>query len=199
MHACALCEDVGPPVFTGVGEALKGTPFIGEIRLFAGYFAPSGWAFCNGALTPISGNEALFTLIGTTYGGDGQSNFALPDLRSRTPVHMGADGVGNTYALGMQAGAENVTLTLSQAPAHTHALNAVGSGQSFASPSNALPGVSTSSQAGTLQYGAGAGQPTTLSPATIGTNGGSQPHSNIQPYLALNYIIALDGMYPSRG
>jgi microcystin-dependent protein len=175
-----------------------GSPFIGEIRLFAGNFAPQGWAFCNGALQSISENEALFNLIGTTYGGDGVNTFALPSLQSRVPVHMGTDSFGTTYVQGALGGVENVTLTTAQLGAHNHPLNAVNSGASVQSPAGALPGLSTSSQAGTLQYGNGTATPTTLTPASIGLSGGGQPHTNIQPYLAISFIISLFGIFPSQ-
>jgi microcystin-dependent protein len=175
-----------------------GSPYIGEIRMFAGNFAPANWAFCNGALIAISQNEALFQLIGTTYGGDGQSTFALPNLQSRVPIHMGSNPVAGTYVLGALGGLENVTLTANQVGSHNHTLNAVGSGASVQSPTNALPGVSTSSQAGTLQYGTGSGSLTTLAPASIGGNVGGQPHANIQPYLTISFIISLFGIFPTQ-
>ncbi len=175
-----------------------GSPFIGEIRLFAGNFAPQGWAFCNGALQSISQNEALFNLIGTTYGGDGQTTFALPSLQSRVPLHMGGNSFGNNYIQGALGGAENVTLTSAQVGAHNHALNAVNTGSSVQPPTGALPGLSSSSQTGTAQYGNGTATPTTLTPASIGATGGNQPHSNIQPYLAITYIISLFGIFPTQ-
>jgi microcystin-dependent protein len=174
-----------------------GNPYVGEIRMFAGNFAPANWAFCNGALLSISENQTLFTLIGTTYGGDGQSTFALPNLQSRAPIHAGALS-GTNYVLGQTGGLENVTLATTQIPAHSHTLNAVSPGASVPSPANALPGVSSSTtQPGTLQYGTGA-EPTTFVPATIGSAGGNQPHSNIQPYLAISFIISLFGIFPSQ-
>jgi microcystin-dependent protein len=171
-------------------------PYIGEIRMFGGNFAPLDWSFCNGALLSIADYSALFNLIGTTYGGDGQNTFALPNLQSRVPVHQ-----GNGYALGQAGGLESVTLAANQVGAHNHTFNAVNSGASpVQSPAGALPGVSTSvGQAGTLQYGNGAGNPTTLIPASIGANPGGQPHSNLQPYVAVNFIISLFGIYPSQG
>jgi len=180
------------------GEALVGQPYIGEIRMFAGNFAPLNWAFCNGALLAISEFQALYTLIGTTYGGDGQTTFALPNLQSRAPFHMGTDSFGNTYVQGMSGGVENLTLTAAQVGAHTHTLNAVSSGVSVQSPSNGLPGVSTSSQTGTLQYGNGTTGPTKLTAASITVSTGGLPHENIQPYLAISFIISLFGVYPSQ-
>ncbi len=173
-------------------------PFIGEIRLFAGNFAPVGWSFCNGALLSIAEYGALFNLIGTTYGGDGQNTFALPNLQSRVPIHMGA-GPGGPYVQGQVGGAESVTLTSAQVGAHTHTLNAVNSGASAQSPTGALPGLTSSSQTGTALYGTGSSNLTTLTSASIGPSSGGQPHSNIQPYLAISFIIALFGVYPSQG
>jgi microcystin-dependent protein len=163
------------------------SPFIGEIRMFAGNFAPVGWAFCNGAIMPIDQNDALFNLIGTTYGGDGQTTFALPNLQSRVPVH-----VGQGFALGQSGGAEAVTLTTSQIPAHSHVPQAnTGPGtqptpaggvwaQSSLNPfSSVLPSVA-------------------LDPAAIGLTGGSQPHDNMLPFLVVNFILSLFGIFPSQ-
>lgn len=162
-------------------------PFIGEIRIFAGNFAPVGWAFCNGAVIPIDQNDALFNLIGTTYGGDGQTTFALPNLQSRVPVH-----VGPGFALGQAGGAETVTLTTSQIPAHTHP-GGVNSGAATASsPAGNVfaTGTSTpySDQPADSQLAAGA----------IQTVGGSQPHDNMLPFLTVNFIISLFGVFPSQ-
>jgi microcystin-dependent protein len=174
-----------------------GSPYVGEIRMFAGNFAPAGWAFCNGGLIAISQNEALFNLIGTTYGGDGQSTFALPNLQSRAPIHVGSSS-GNAYVLGQSGGAEQITLSTAQIPSHTHAVNAVSSGASVPSPANALPGVSSSSgQPGTLQYGTGT-EATNFIPSSVGATGGGQPHANIQPYLTISFIISLFGIFPSQ-
>ena len=163
-------------------------PYVGEIRMFAGNFAPAGWMFCEGQLLPISEYETLFNLIGTTYGGDGQSTFALPDLRGRVPIHFG-DGV----ALAETGGVETVTLTVSQIPAHTHAL--VGTSANGSSPN---PGGNLLAQsAATIQpYTV---EPTTLNmnPGAIGSVGGSQPHDNFQPYLCVDFIISLFGIFPS--
>ncbi len=174
-----------------------GSPFVGEIRMFAGNFAPANWAFCDGSLLSISNFDVLFNLIGTTYGGDGQNTFRLPDLRSRTPIHFGPDGAGDTYVQGQSGGVENVTLTAAQVGAHTHTLNAVNTGSSAASPAGALPGLSSSAQQGTLQYGVPPGT-TNLTPSSIGLNTGGQPHTNVQPYLAITFIIALFGIFPSQ-
>jgi microcystin-dependent protein len=167
--------------------------FIGEIRIFAGSFAPAGWVFCDGQLMPISENDALFTLIGTTYGGDGQSTFGIPDLRGRVPQHQGAGG-GSTYVLGEQGGVESVTLTAAQIPAHNHAATAATTGQ-VAGPSNAILAKAQSSQTGVRIYSTNA-TTTTMNPASITPAGGSQPHSNIQPSLGLNFILSLYGIFP---
>ena len=164
-------------------------PFVGEIRIFAGNYAPAGWMFCDGQLLAISENDTLFQLIGTTYGGDGQSTFALPDLRGRVPNHQGSG-----FTLGQAAGVESVTLTTQQIPAHSHPL-AFSNTAPALSPTNAFPGVVVSSQANANLYNAVA--PTTnLNPASIGPTGASQPHENRQPYLALQYIISLFGLFP---
>ena len=170
--------------------------FIGEIRMFGGNFAPAGWAFCDGQLMPISENDALFILIGTTYGGDGQETFALPDLRSRSPIHMGTAASGSTYQLGENGGVEEVTLTVQQIPSHNHAATFATVGQ-VASPSNALLSQAASTQAGIRIYSTNA-QNTTMSPQTLASTGGSQPHTNIQPTLAVNFIISLFGLFPSQ-
>jgi microcystin-dependent protein len=167
-----------------------GQPYIGEIRMFGGNFAPVGWAFCDGQLLPISENDALFTLIGTTYGGDGQETFALPDLQSRLPLHR-----GNNFVLGEAAGVEEVTLTVSQIPAHLHA--AVGSSATAASndPTNNIPARVTI--AGVFPYGTDA-PIGPISPLAIAPSGGSQPHTNFQPYLCINFIISLFGIFPQQ-
>jgi microcystin-dependent protein len=163
-------------------------PYVGEIRMFGGNFAPAGWMFCDGQLLPISENETLFNLIGTTYGGDGQSTFALPDLQSRVPVHMGSG-----FILAETGGVESVTLTVAQIPAHTHALlGSTGNGDQ-ANPSGNVLASSTLLKLYTVETANA-----TLAPATaILPVGGSQPHENLQPYLALNFIISLFGIFPS--
>jgi microcystin-dependent protein len=170
------------------------SPYIGEIRLFGGSFAPQNWAFCNGALLPVQNFEPLFTLIGTTYGGDGVNNFALPNLCSRVPVHQGAGG----YVMGMTGGQETVTLTDATMPVHNHPLYSAAGGQ-VQSPDGALLTTTASTQDGTLIYGTGSSNLTSLTSPTIQMSGGSQPHDNIQPYLALNFIIALYGIWPPQG
>jgi microcystin-dependent protein len=170
-------------------------PFIGEIRLFAGNFAPSGWAFCDGQLMSIAENDTLFALIGTTYGGDGQTTFNLPDLSSRVPVHQGSGGIG-TLTLGQAGGAETVTLTTTQIPSHTHGLNGSSATATTSGPGGAVP--ATLSGVTTFGYGADA-PPTTMAPQSLVGSGGSQPHDNLQPYLVVNFIISLFGIYPSQG
>lgn len=161
-------------------------PYVGEIRMFAGNFAPAGWMFCEGQLLPISENETLFQLIGTTYGGDGESTFALPDLRGRIPIHQ-----GNNFVLAETGGAEEITLTVSQIPAHSHTMLATLDIPTGNSPGNNLLG-----QAAAKFFRAG--NPTVfLSPTTVGPVGGSQPHTNFQPYLCVDFIISLFGLYPS--
>jgi microcystin-dependent protein len=167
-------------------------PFIGEIRMFAGNFAPVGWSFCNGAIIPIDQNDALFNLIGTTYGGDGQTTFALPNLQSRVPIH-----VGPGFALGQSGGAESVTLTTSQIPAHSH----VPLGNATAAGNNPTGGVmatqSPVGQAPAAYINAPTGtQP--LSPSAVGSARGSQPHDNMIPFLVINFIISLFGVFPSQ-
>ena len=170
-------------------------PFIGEIRIFAGTFAPLGWAFCQGQSMPIAENDALFNLIGTTYGGDGQTTFNLPDLSSRVPVHQGSGGIG-TLTLGQAGGAETVTLTTPQIPSHTHGLNGSSATATTSGPGGAVP--ATLSGVTTFGYGADA-PPTTMAPQSLVGSGGSQPHDNLQPYLVVNFIISLFGIYPSQG
>jgi microcystin-dependent protein len=161
-------------------------PYVGEIRMFAGNFAPAGWMFCSGALLPISENETLFQLIGTTYGGDGQSTFALPDLRGRLPVHQ-----GNGFILAESGGAEEITLTVNQIPSHTHPSLATNDIPTVGTPQNNLPG-----QAAAKIYRSG-DPSVSLNAAALSAVGGSQPHTNFQPYLCINYIISLFGIFPS--
>jgi microcystin-dependent protein len=169
-------------------------PYVGEIRMFAGNFNPAGWMFCAGQLLPISEYETLFNLIGTTYGGDGQSTFALPDLRSRVPIHQGSFA-GNSFTLAGNGGVEAVTLTTNQIPVHNHTLAATDSGQQQAPSSTTLPASATPTN--DHVYGPVGSAATTLATASIGNDGGSQPHNNIQPFLAVNFIISLFGVYPT--
>ncbi len=165
-------------------------PYVGEIRMFAGNFAPAGWMFCEGQLLPISENETLFQLIGTTYGGDGQSTFALPDLRGRVPIHQ-----GNGFILAETGGAEEITLTANQIPAHGHAMLGTNDTAAQTQPTNAV--VAATALATITPYGTDA--PTTnLAPSSMGSVGGSQPHTNFQPYLCIDFIISLFGIYPSQ-
>src|SRR5580704_9439017 len=169
-------------------------PFIGEIRLFAGNFAPLNWAFCDGQLMSISDNAALFNLIGTTYGGDGLTTFALPDLRSRVPVHQGSFA-GVTYVVGQVGGVENVTLTTQEIPAHSHLIVATSNAATLKRPvQNTFYAASSS---GNNFYEAGTTL-TALANNTVSSAGTGQPHSNIQPYLTLNWCISLFGVYPSQ-
>jgi microcystin-dependent protein len=164
-------------------------PFIGEIRMFAGNFAPAGWAFCEGQEVPISENDALFTLIGTTYGGDGQETFNLPDLRARVPMHTGSG------AQGEEAGVESVTLTVQQIPSHTHPLIASSDQGSLPDPGNHV--LARSSTPGVFLYQGNEAPDVTLHANSVSPAGGSQPHQNLQPYLCVNFIIALFGIFPS--
>jgi len=161
-------------------------PYVGEIRMFGGNFAPAGWMFCNGQLLPISEYETLFNLIGTTYGGDGQSTFALPDLRGRLPVHMGSG-----FVRAQIGGAETVTLTTSQMPAHPHTVSATTNSNTASFPGGnflaAGPDIYDQNKSGT----------SSMAPA-IGPAGGSQPHDNFQPYLCVSFILSLFGVFPSQ-
>lgn len=162
-------------------------PYVGEIRMFAGNFAPAGWMFCDGQLLPISENETLFQLIGTTYGGDGQSTFALPNLQSRVPLHQ-----GNGFILAEQGGVETVTLTVQQIPAHSHSMQATPAAGANSDPTNNL----TAQHPTASLYSSVPGN-VSLSPMAVTGVGGSQPHDNLQPYLTINFIISLFGIFPS--
>lgn len=168
------------------------SPFIGSIAMFAGNFAPRGWAFCNGQLLPISSNTALFSLLGTTYGGDGRTTFGVPDLRGRAPIHSGQGAGLSNRRLGDKSGTENVTLTSSQIPSHSHSFNVSSNTGNSDSPAGKY--IAANSE--------GIGQFTDSANSTmaaaVGNAGSSQAHSNMQPYLAINFIIALEGLYPSR-
>lgn len=174
-----------------------GQPYVGEIRMFAGNFAPNGWMFCEGQSLPIAENEVLFQLIGTTYGGDGEETFNLPNLASRVPMHMGTGPDGTTYQLGEMAGTEQETLTVQQIPSHNHALLASTSASQL-SPNGAFLTVPTSSQQGVLLYNTATAPTIALHPNTIQPSGGSQPHENTQPFLCINFIISLFGVFPSQ-
>jgi microcystin-dependent protein len=162
-------------------------PYVGEIRMFAGNFAPAGWMFCEGQLLPISENETLFQLIGTTYGGDGQSTFALPDLRGRLPLHQ-----GNGFVLAETGGVEEVTLTVSQIPAHSHPFLATLNPGGTTNPN---PNLTSNSPNVTVYIEDVTG--VNMSAQAVGSTGGSQPHTNFQPYLCVDFIISLFGIFPS--
>ncbi len=163
-------------------------PYVGEIRMFAGNFAPAGWMFCEGQLLPISEYETLFNLIGTTYGGDGQSTFALPDLRGRLPVHF-----GNSSVLAETGGAEEITLTVNQIPAHSHPFLASADNTTVPNPGGNTIGTPLT----TTPFFAAAPN-LALAPQSIPSVGGSQPHTNFQPYLCVNFIISQFGIFPSQ-
>jgi microcystin-dependent protein len=164
-------------------------PYIGEIRMFGGNFAPQGWAFCDGQLIPISENDALFTLIGTTYGGDGQETFALPDLQGRVPIHQ-----GNGFVLGQKAGVESVTLTGAQLPIHTHAfLGSQDQGGTTNPPGHVVASIPGGGSA-YIQDSASV----EMAQQSLMTVGGSQPHDNMQPFLCLSFIISLFGIFPQQ-
>ena len=170
------------------------TPFVGQIMMVGFNFAPRGWAFCNGSLQSIAQNNALFALIGTTYGGDGLQTFGLPDFRGRIPIHQGQGAGLSNYVIGQLSGVENVTLATSQTPLHTHTLNATAAAATATNPSNLLL-ANTSGPNLYLED-----TPTApLNAASIGSSGGgSQPHENMQPYICVNFCIAVEGIFPSR-
>jgi microcystin-dependent protein len=168
-------------------------PYIGEIRMFAGNFPPNGWMFCEGQTLPIAENDALFILIGTTYGGDGQETFNLPNLASRVPIHMGTGPDGTTYQLGEQAGTEQETLTVQQIPTHSHPMLASSNPASSQSPTSNVIGKSTQVDLFINSQPTDAMNSQAISPA-----GGSQPHENTQPFLCINFIISLFGVFPSQ-
>ncbi len=165
-------------------------PLLGTIIMFAGNFAPRGWAFCQGQLLPISQNTALFSLLGTTYGGDGRTTFGLPDLRGRVPLGEGAGPGLTPRTLGQKGGAESVTLTTAQMPSHAHALQANREDQTSKDPLN--------NYLSKIEIYTNAAPDTALGTQSITTTGGSQPHENMQPFLGINFIIALEGVFPSR-
>ncbi|MGH9722465.1 MAG: phage tail protein [Bryobacteraceae bacterium] len=168
--------------------------YIGEIRMFGGNFAPAGWAFCDGQLLAIGENDALFSLIGTTYGGDGQKTFALPDLRGRVPVHQGNVG-GEQVIIGQSDGVETVTLTTNQIPVHNHPLLASTTNATDTNPSGRL-----TATAQINIYQDPTGQPLVqLAPTAVQGAGGSQPHENVQPFLCISFIISLSGVFPTQG
>jgi microcystin-dependent protein len=165
-------------------------PFIGTIIQFGGNFAPRGWAFCDGQLLPISQNSALFSILGTTYGGDGQTTFALPDLRGRVAIHPGTGPGLRPYTLGEKGGQESVTLTVNNMPSHNHSFSGISGDAKAETPAGNILGNATIYSGGTPNA--------PLNAAVIGNAGGSQPFSVQQPYQCVNFIIALTGIYPSR-
>lgn len=168
-------------------------PFVGEIRMFAGNFAPRGWAFCDGQLLAVSQNDALFSLLGTIYGGDGRTTFGLPDMRGRIPIHQGTGPGLSPRRLGGKGGSEKETLTTNQLASHTHAFNANTATATAETPADKV-----------LAHGAGVNiysavsQDTSLAPSMVSNSGGSQSHTNLMPTLCVNFIVALFGIYPSR-
>jgi microcystin-dependent protein len=174
-----------------------GSPYIGEIRMFGGTFAPLNWHFCDGTLLDISQNAALYQLIGTTYGGNGTTNFALPNLLGRSPIHQGTYQ-GTPFVLGQLAGTETVSLLASQMPSHTHLMMSA-SATSVQSPANAYPGVSQGTGLSEAYVYEAATTPATgLAPNSIAPNLGGQPHDNMQPFLCVTFIISLEGIFPTQ-
>lgn len=169
-------------------------PFVGEIRMFAGNFAPRGWAFCDGQLLAVSQNDALFSLLGTIYGGDGRTTFGLPDLRGRIPIHAGTGPGLSPRRLGAKLGSEKVTLTVNQLPSHTHVIQASNDVANELTPADTR----TPAQAGTADLYQSAAPVVNMSTAAVSTLGGSRSHTNLMPFLCINFIIALFGIYPSR-
>lgn len=172
------------------------SPFVAEIRIFPFNFAPKGWAFCNGQLLPISQNTALFSLLGTNYGGDGKATFGLPNFEGSAPVNWGQSSTGTNYDLGEISGTENVTLLITEIPIHNHtAQGAPGGGQ----PSPAAHAWGNGLKTSTGTYAPSDGNNQSMNPFAIGITGSSFPHNNMQPYLTLNFCIALQGVFPARG
>jgi microcystin-dependent protein len=169
-------------------------PFVAEIRIFPFNFAPKGWAFCDGQILPLSQNTALFSLLGTTYGGDGKSNFALPNMQGNAPMHPGQGPGLSLHDLGEVGGSDTVSLLQSEIPSHSHAVNASGAEGTSPSPNNQL----VASGVGVNMYTTSLNA-TTLNPSAVAPAGGDQPHNNLQPYLTLNFNIALQGVFPPRG
>lgn len=167
-------------------------PFLAEIRIMGFDFAPRGWAFCDGQILPINQNQSLYSLLGTTYGGDGRTSFALPDLRSRTPLHIGDNGDGVNHALGQKSGTETVTLTNAQIPSHSHQLSGVTNDAAIGIPNDAH----WANNLGLPYAPPVAGN--NLADQSIGLDGGGQSHDNMQPFITLGFCIALQGLFPSR-
>jgi microcystin-dependent protein len=171
------------------------TPYIGEIRMFGGTYAPYGWSFCNGALLAISQNQPLYNLIGTTYGGDGVNTFALPDLQGRLPIHQGQGNNLSNYVLGSKAGVETVTLITNQLPVHTHSALGSSTGSASSTPTNNTWG---NSQITNKSFGPGTSANGTMNGASIGSSGNNLAHDNLMPFQVISFIIALQGVYPSQ-
>jgi microcystin-dependent protein len=177
-------------------------PYLGEVRMFGGNFAPQGWALCNGQTLAISENDALFVLLGTTYGGDGQTTFGLPDLRGRVPMHQGTGQGLSPRVMGQIGGEESVTITMTTMPAHSHGVNATTAAGSLSGPGpTALPATPTGGTAATSLYvvpGTSSFVQAPMAATSIGYTGGNQPHDNMMPFLCATFIIALQGIFPSR-
>jgi microcystin-dependent protein len=177
-------------------------PFIGEIRMFGGNFAPQGWLACEGQTLPIGNYEALYNLIGTTYGGDGATNFKLPDLRGRVPIHNGTSPTLGTFNIGQAAGAESVALTSANMPQHSHTIAATTAMATQATPGTSCVPAQTAAGAATVYYisPAAGGIPTTMNAAAVTmSTGGGAPHNNVMPFQCVTFIIATNGIYPSQG
>ncbi len=177
-------------------------PFLGQIMMFGGNFAPRGWAMCNGQLLSIAQNTALFSILGTTFGGDGVTTFGLPDLRGRVPLHWGQGPGLSNYVLGELAGNETVTLTTQQIPAHNHLIGVSNAAGTQTDPTNGIAAqINTGDARNPITSALGYAAPPqtgTMAPAVVGSSGGNQPHANIQPYLCVTICIALEGIFPSR-
>lgn len=165
-------------------------PFLAEIRIVGFNFAPSGWAFCDGQILPINQNQSLYSLLGTTYGGDGRTSFALPDLRGRTPIHVGSSS-GSSHNQGQKGGEETHTLNTQEIPSHDHTLKATGANGDTPIPENNMLGAYANGYRGGIDL-------TDMASGTVASSGGGQGHNNMQPYIALNFCIALRGLFPSR-
>ena len=174
-------------------------PFLAEVKIVGFNFAPRGWAFCDGQILPINQNQSLFSLLGTTFGGDGRTSFALPDLRGRTPVHEGTGTSGHSVSLGQRSGEETHALTAQEIPNHDHVANgaAAGETQNSSNATGALLAQTSGGRRPLIPYG-GASAPVTQASSSVGQTGANQGHENMQPYLALNFVIALQGLFPSR-
>lgn len=167
-------------------------PFLAEVRMVGFNFAPRGWAFCDGQILPINQNQSLYSLLGTTYGGDGRTSFALPDMRGRTPIHVGRSNGGGDHTLGQKSGEETHTLAANEMPQHTHQMMATNTAASSTDPTNRVLAESVRDTYRDLT------NPVNMGSGTVANVGGGQAHNNMQPYLAVNFCIALQGLFPSR-